>query len=78
MSRVFSSIIAGMMILLLPPLTMAQSTVTMETLDHMNAVALGFVGQTFFPSSETIISYAAANTIVVIASDNPIIHSIVT
>ena len=75
MSRVFSSIIAGMMILLLPPLTMAQSTVTMDSIVILSEVDLGIEGATTSPDGETIIAHGAESTIFVIDSENPLNNS---
>ena len=77
MSGRLLSIIAGMMILLFSPLTMAQSTVTMDSTVILSEVDLGIEGATISPDGKTIIAHGAESTIFVIDSGNPLNNSLV-
>ncbi|HIG33589.1 MAG TPA: WD40 repeat domain-containing protein [Candidatus Poseidoniales archaeon] len=77
MGKRFSSFIAGIMILLFAPLTMAQSTVTMDSVVILSEVDLGIEGATISPDEKTIIAHGAESTIFVIDSENPLNNSLV-
>jgi hypothetical protein len=77
MGKRFSSFFAGIMILLFAPLTMAQSTVTMDSVVILSEVDLGIEGATISPDEKTIIAHGAESTIFVIDSENPLNNSLV-
>jgi hypothetical protein len=77
MGKRFSSFFAGIMILIFAPLTMAQSTVTMDSVVILSEVDLGIEGATISPDEKTIIAYGAESTIFVIDSENPLNNSLV-
>tara|TARA_B110001454_G_scaffold191476_1_gene191181 strand:+ start:155 stop:1390 length:1236 start_codon:yes stop_codon:yes gene_type:complete len=77
MGKRFSSFFAVIMILLFAPLTMAQSTVTMDSVVILSEVDLGIEGATISPDKKTIIAHGAESTIFVIDSENPLNNSLV-
>ena len=77
MGKRFSSFFAVIMILLFAPLTMAQSTVTMDSVVILSEVDLGVEGATISPDEKTIIAHGAESTIFVIDSENPLNNSLV-
>lgn len=77
MGKRFSSFFAGIMILLFAPLTMAQSTVTMDSVVILSEVDIGIEGATISPDEKTIIAHGAESTIFVIDSENPLNNSLV-
>jgi hypothetical protein len=77
MGKRFSSFFAVIMILLFAPLTMAQSTVTMDSVVILSEVDLGIEGATISPDEKTIIAHGAESTIFVIDSENPLNNSLV-
>jgi len=77
MGKRFSSFFAGIIILLFAPLTMAQSTVTMDSVVILSEVDLGIEGATISPDEKTIIAHGAESTIFVIDSENPLNNSLV-
>ena len=77
MDKRLLSFFTAFMILLFSPLTMAQSTVMMDSVVILDEGDLGIEGATISPDGKTIIAHGAESTIFVIDSGNPLNNSLV-